>query len=218
MCSLERSVKGDRISIMNSFLHPDLGVRSKLQNFLVPLLVNSKEPEKKTEERTKARNELLSPWPALTSFLWVKKWMCFQALPWCSFLFQRSAAGLPFKCFITTMVFTPFPSPLASHKAWWGVLVLGECLLFRLLPLLRSHVCPLRIAAGQTSWSEHSEICPRSPNPEDSIRWVLLHRPSPSHLQHFQHLQIYQQSICPEGAQGDVACSLEKSARAQTPR
>lgn len=25
-------------------------------------------------------------------------------------------------------------------------------------------------------------------------------------------------SICPEGAQGDAACSLEKSARAQTPR
>ena len=64
-------MKGDPISIMNSFLHPDLGVRSKLQNFLVPLLVNSKET--KTEERTKARKELLSPWTALTSFLGAKK-------------------------------------------------------------------------------------------------------------------------------------------------
>lgn len=36
-------MKGDPTSIMNSFLHPDLGVRSKLQNFLIPLLVNSKE-------------------------------------------------------------------------------------------------------------------------------------------------------------------------------
>lgn len=67
------AVKGDPISIMNSFLHPDLGVRSKLQNFLVPLLVNSKETETKTEERTKARKELLSPWTALTSFLGAKK-------------------------------------------------------------------------------------------------------------------------------------------------
>ena len=212
------AVKGDPISIMNSLLHPDLGVRSKLQNFLFPLLVNSKETETKTEERTKARKELLSPWTALTSFLGAKKWMCSQALPCCSFLFQRSAAGLPFKCFITTVVFISFPSPLASHTAWWGASFLGEHLLFGLLSLLRSNVCPLWIAAGQTSWSEPSEVRPGSPNPEGSIRCVLLHCPSPSHLQHFQHLQIYQQSICPEGAQGDVACSLEKSARAQTLR
>lgn len=114
---------------------------------------------------------------------------------------------------VYSIPFTP-----SESQSMVGCASSRECLLFRLLPLLRSHVCPLWIAAGQTSWSEPSEVCPGSPNPEDSIRWVLLHRPSPSHLQHFQHLQIYQQSICPEGARGDVACSLEKSARAQTLR
>lgn len=82
-----------------------------------------------------------------------------------------------------------------------------------------SHSCvPSAVAAGQTSRSEYSEVHPGTPNPEDSIRHVLLHRPSPSLLRHFQHLPVHQQPVCPEGARGKVAGSREEPAAAQAPR
>lgn len=181
---------------------PRPGPQIQLQFFLVSLLVNSKERkrqrqtqrQKDREDWSKGRN--IIPIESFNlCFLLVREMLCFQALS-CNYslLFQRLAADLLFKIiFIASMVFIPLLAlfPLASHKSWADAISRGK-FTCRLLSLPWSHVCPLWIAVGQASCSEHSEVRPGTPNPEDSIRWVLLHRPSPGYL---QHLQIYQQFV-----------------------
>lgn len=85
-----------------------------------------------------------------------------------SFLFQHQLQVWPFKKNDNFIMFIPslilfLPSKLQS-KAQMSYL--RESRWWKLLSDPQTDVCPLWTAKGQASWSEYSEVCPWTPDPE----------------------------------------------------